>query len=156
MFFLKSKYIFVKLSLIFLVFSLGCATSQVKLVDVGYTQDGGRSHWPDKTLEKQFRTYWAQRFTGSLEAGYAMENPYFREMVPFGKYRTFYQNAFKSRLLKMEIQRIEQVSDYLVKIDCTASIQSGDDKPADVMLADRWVYVDQKWWHVVRDPTFAL
>ena len=156
MFLLKYKYYLAILTTILFALSPGCATSPGKLVDMTYAMENGASQWPDKKLENQFRTYWSKRFAGPVEDGYNMENHYFREMVSLGKYRTYTQNAIKNKLLKMEILEIERVSDYLVKIECTALIQSSDGKPEEVMMADRWVYVDQKWWHVIRDPLFSL
>jgi len=156
MFLLKYIYYFAMVTVTLLTLSVGCATLPDKLVDVVYVQENGGSQWPDKKLEKQFRTYWSKRFAGPVEDGYNMENPYFRELVPLGKYRNYVHNALKSKLTKVEIQRVEQVSDYMVKIDCTVLIQSGDDKPTEVMMADRWVYVEEKWCHVIRDPVFSL
>jgi hypothetical protein len=156
MFLLKSYYYFAMLTVTLMTLSVGCAISPDKLVDTVYTRENGASQWPDKKLEKQFRTYWSKRFAGPVEDGYNMESPYFRELVPLGKYRNYVQNALKSKLLKMEIQIVEQVSDYMVRIDCTAWIQSGDRKPTEVMMADRWVFVEGKWYHVIRDPLFSL
>jgi hypothetical protein len=56
----------------------------------------------------------------------------------------------------MEILEIERVSDHMVKVDCKALIQSGGGKPAEVMMADRWVYVEENWYHVIRDPVLSL
>jgi hypothetical protein len=144
------------LFLILLAFSIGCASTPGKLVQIKYSRENEVSKWPDKKLENQFRLYWSKRFTGPIEDGYNMENPYFREMISLGKYRNYVQNAIKNKLLKMEVHEIERVSEYMVKIECTALIQTGESKPAEVMLADRWVFVDKKWWHVIRDPILSL
>ena len=156
MFLLKYKYYFAILLCISLAMSTGCAMAPDKMVDMAYVQENIVSQWPDNKLENQFRTYWSKRFTGPVEDGYNMENPYFREMVSLGKYRRYVQNATKNRLLKMEIREIERVSDYMVKVECAALIQSSDGKPEEVMMADRWIFVDQKWWHVIRDPLLSL
>jgi hypothetical protein len=111
--------------------------------------------WPDNSMEKQFSEYWFNRFSGRVEDNYAAEYPYFQDRISLSQYRAYVQHAAKNSLLKMEIQKIRNVSDYLVTVDCLATIQIGNEQNQ-VSLVDRWVLVDGKWYHVIKDPLFQI
>jgi hypothetical protein len=139
-----------------LLLSAGCATTSDKTIQLIYQSDkASATIWPDKKMEKQFSKYWFNRFSGEIQANYAAEYPYFRERVSFPKYQTYVQHAEKNALVNMEIFQIRYVSDYLVAVDCLATIQIGS-KIEKVSIIDRWVLVDEEWFHVIRDPLFRI
>ena len=157
MFLLKFKYLFAIALIMGLMSAFGCATQTPpgKMLQIGYAQEAGAGKWPAGKLEEAFRQYWFNRFSGRTEDGYNMENPYFREMVSLPKYQNYVHNTSKSKLIKMKIQEIIKVSEYLVKIDLSLQLQAGSSKPTEVSIADRWVYLEGKWYHVIRDPLFG-
>ncbi len=135
----------------------GCATtSPGRNIQMVYSSGSEPAAvWPDKGLEKRFSEYWFNRFSGQIEDNYAAEYPYFQERIPLAKYRGYVRNAPKNRLVKMEIQKIRYISDYLVAVDCLATIQAGSESK-EVSLVDRWVLVDGKWYHIIKDPFFQI
>ena len=156
MFLLKFRNIFAIALTVGLVVVTGCATQPGKTLQMVYAQEQGAGKWPDQKLEQRFQEYWLNRFAGHEENGYDMENPYFREMVSMPKYETYVRNTSRNKLIKLEIQDIQSVSEYLIKIDYVMLLQTGSAKPIEVSMADRWVFTDGKWYHVIRDPLFSL
>lgn len=153
MFFLNFRYVFVINTIMLL--SIGCATAPTKTVQIVYNRGIAEGFWQDEILEDKFKEYWFNRFSGEVEDNYNSESPYFQEMVSLGKYRSYVQNARRSVLVRMEIAGIEKISDYLIKIECNAVLVR-DGKQIEVSMADRWVNVDGKWYHVIKDPLFSL
>jgi len=154
MFLLKFKYAFAIAMSIGFMLAAGCATVPGKSLQIGYDQQSGAGEWPDKKLEEQFREYWFKRFSGHIEDAYIMESSSFRELYSLTKYRNYVQYTSRSRLIKIEIHDIQKVSEYLIKVDYDMLLETGDVKPIEVSAADRWVYSDGKWYHVIRDPFF--
>ena len=154
--FLKFKLCCVMTLTLSLLLPVGCATTPARTIQVMY-QSGSEppAVWPDNGMEKRFSEYWFNRFSGRVEDNYAAEYPYFQDRISLSQYRAYVQHAAKNRLLKMEIQKIRNVSDYLVTVDCLATIQI-DNEQNQVSLVDRWVLVDGKWYHVIKDPLFQI
>jgi hypothetical protein len=154
--FLKFRVCSVMTSIIALTMCIGCSATSGRTLQMVYpSQVSAADMWPDKSLEKRFSKYWVNRFSGRVEENYAVEYPYFQERIPLPKYKSYAQHAAKNGLLKMEIQKIQHVSDYLVAIDCLATIQVGGEA-MDVSLVDRWVMVDGTWYHIIKDPLFQI
>jgi hypothetical protein len=156
MFLLKFKYnSAIAVTMGFLLLA-GCAGTPGKSLKIGYDQQCDAGKWSDKKLEEQFREYWFKRFSGQIEDAYNMESPSFRELVSLPKYGNVVRNTSRSKLTGIVIHDIQKVSEYLMKIDYEMHLETGDAKPTEVSVADRWVFVDEKWYHVLRDPFFSL
>jgi len=155
--FLKFKLSSAMTLSILLLLAVGCVTTPAGNIQIVYQP--GRENaamWPDNSMEKQFSEYWFNRFSGRVENNYAVEYPYFQERVSLLQYRTYVQHAAKNRLLKMEIQKIRKISDYLVEVDCLATLLQVGNEQSQVSLVDRWVLVNGKWYHIIKDPLFQI
>lgn len=131
----------------------GCASSPVRSFPVLYgMQDGKTVEWPDSQSEKRFMQYWSGRFAGDTEAGYMLESPDFREVVPLEKYKNYVQHAVRNKLSNMEIRQIRYESDFLITIDCVARIKTGNGEMTEISMLDRWVMTSGKWYHIIKDP----
>ena len=153
MFFLKSGYKFaiaVTISAVLLI--CGCATSVDKRISMVYAQNIEYREWPDKILEKRFQEYWFNRFDGRVEDAYQIESPYLQEMIHLGKYNTYVKQTTRNKLANVEIQEITKETDSLISISCAIRTQSGVDRPVSTPIIDRWVFVGEKWYHVINDP----
>jgi hypothetical protein len=135
----------------------GCATPTGKTIEIEYVKAEADSiKWPEDILENRFKEYWFNRFNGQIEDNYQMEYPYFQELVSQQKYRNYVHNAVNTPFIKMKVQGIRMVSDYLMVVDCMAVIKGKNDSITEISLVDRWVYTDGKWYHVIRDPLFSI
>lgn len=152
MFFLKSEIKFAIALTIGIFLIWGCATSGYFHIPVTYQNELIYKEWPNTILEKRFQEYWFDRFAGKISDAYQIESPYVREIVGFGKYDNYVKHTVGQRLTNIKIQQISKESDFLIAVSCTIRIQSGNQKPVDTSLIDRWVFVGTTWYHVIKDP----
>ncbi len=135
----------------------GCAISQKKSpvgLKIGYQQaqkDSREVVWPDKDLEKAFEKYWSFRLSGLWEDTWEMEAPYFREMAPAKKYENIIKAHGGAKESNIDIAQILQETDNLAVVHCEVTQKINDAKKS-YFLRDRWVLVQEKWYHVIADP----
>lgn len=131
-----------------------CAIVPVKTVPLIYSNQSGADSWPDSESQKRFGEYWYSRFIGQIEVGYQMESPDFIEMVEFNRYSNYFRHAMRNKLQKIEITNIRKETEYLVDVYCQLLIQGSDGEISRVSLLDQWVYVNEQWYHIMKDPMF--
>jgi len=110
--------------------------------------------WPDPDLEKAFAQYWANRFSGTPKEGFAMEAPYFQDMVSEGLYTRYTTNARVNKLVSVQILGINYEGEYLCTVKCKLLIELPDGKRDETGLRDRWVLAGNKWYHVIKNRFF--
>lgn len=130
----------------------GAKKSATELIT--YHLDGDKAQgvsWPDHELKSILAKYWGLRMHGPSESAWAMEAPYFREMVQESKYMGFLEAYAGSELTGIGIYDIQRKTDHLVIIQCGISfVKNG--KKGEFFIGDRWVKVGNKWYHVLQDP----
>ena len=107
--------------------------------------------WPDDELKTLFGQYWYLRFEGLSEESWPMEALFFREMIPAARYHAFVLGARANKLLTVEIQSLERLSEYCVVIDCVLRFTMKNGELKETFMKDRWVYSGEKWHHVIRN-----
>jgi hypothetical protein len=106
---------------------------------------------PDGNLRKAFARYWGLRFAGKVDEAFAMEAPYFQEMVGMNRYRLFVQGTRKNQLIEMEIRGVERKTDHFYEIQCRPRFKTPEGEIKEIYMVDRWVDVDGTWFHVLKD-----
>lgn len=132
----------------------GCGAFGNKSIAIVYSDKIDSAIWADPNLQKRFNEYWCNRFTGNAEANFKMESPHFVEMIQPQKYNGYVQNAKKNKLLKIKIFDVEKETDFLVNVYGVLFLQSIDGEVAESSIKDRWVRVDDEWFHLLYDPLF--
>ncbi len=111
-------------------------------------------YWPDSKLEKKFIRYWSLRFGGAWEEAYAMEAPYFQTMIAPRHYKLYLANVKKLELKELRLKKMSRSGKDLYLIDCVMKIRKVNGMIGKTRFRDRWILVDGKWLHVVKDPVF--
>ncbi len=154
------KYVFVILFCCCLLIP-GCsqdpahdAESSLNEVKISYEQDRKEvliNSWPDEKLLNKFAEYWHKRLSGDIDGAWEMEAPHFQYLAGQGKYRNYLARSEAQMPLEIEVRNIRQVTDYKYLIDAELGIRrSGQEQK--VTINDRWIKLDQQWFHVVYDP----
>lgn len=150
-------------ALLVLVFSwvfFGCATTTTLDKEPGHRleiiypdQLDARSFWPEESLEQVFAGYWTKRFAkADPEELMALEAPHFQEMVALQRYQAFMQNLPQGSIQEIEIASAMQVTEHLFVISMRISYICSKGEQRAFSLRDRWVQVQEKWYHLLRDP----
>ncbi|MEI6260563.1 MAG: hypothetical protein WCR46_11730 [Deltaproteobacteria bacterium] len=132
----------------------GCGAFGNKSIAIVYSDKIDSAIWADPNLQKRFNEYWYNRFAGYTEANFKMESPHFVEMIQFQKYNGYVQNAKKNKLLKIKIFDVEKETDFLVNVYGVLFLQSMGGEVTESSIKDRWVRVDDEWFHLLYDPLF--
>ena len=133
-----------------------CATSleregpRVKITYHDKTKTDPNKLWPDTGLREAFERYWSLRFDGRSGETFSIEAPYFREMAPIKRYRSFIEVHSFSKLKGIEIWDIVAQTDKFLVIRCEISYAK-DGESKKFFIKDRWVNVRGVWYHVIRD-----
>jgi hypothetical protein len=140
------------------LWAAGCASLGSRPVieaPVTYSKDAGHQPenlWPKAGLKEAFSHYWGVRFSGSAEDAFALEAPYFREMVPIDRYKLLADGTRKNKLIAMEVLSVKKQTEHFFEIQCRIRFKAPDGSVKDPYIADKWVDVDGTWYHVLRDP----
>jgi len=143
------------------VLMCGCASlpeepkfKKIPMVYAG-TQDtkiNPDSFWPDSELKKTFERYWSLRYVRDLtKVSFAMETPYFQEMVDVERYNVYIGSAWQNEPLEISFQKITKDADNLCSLVFTLKLKSANGQIHEVSMSDQWVKVRGKWYHVLRD-----
>jgi len=152
MFFLKFNYKSVIAITIGLMILCGCASTD-KHIAVVNPQNNEFSGWPDQKLEKRFQEYWSNLFSGRVADAYQIETPYLREAIQFGKYNNYVKHIPNNKLVNVEIDKITKETGSLISISCVMRTQPvGGGKTVSTPIVDRWVFMGEVWYHVIKDP----
>jgi hypothetical protein len=140
------------------LWAAGCASVGPKPAieaTVTYSNDAGpqpEKLWPDAGLKEAFSHYWGLRYAGMVEEAFALEAPYFQEMVPIDRYKLLADGTRKNKLIEMEVDAVKKQTDQFFEIHCRSRFKAPDGSLKEAYLVDRWVDVDGTWFHVLRDP----
>lgn len=127
--------------------------SYLEMVSISYINEAEEDtnlHWPDDTLEEKFAKYWHYRFAGDTDHVWPMEAPHFQFMASPSTYSNYLARS-QASLLNIEISDIRQITEYKYHVICLISISRGGSKH-DISFSDRWVKVNDDWYHLIRDP----
>ena len=143
------------------VLTCGCmsASDQPKLrkITMAYTgmpdaKINPDSFWPDSNLKETFERYWSLRYTRDVtQLSFAIEVPYFQEMVDEEKYNVYIGSAWQNEPLEIDFQKITKDADNLYSFVFTLKLRVANKEVQEVNLADQWVKVRGKWYHILRD-----
>lgn len=110
--------------------------------------------WPDEALKDAFARYWGNRFSGTAKEGFKMEAPHFQDLVSEGHYTRFTRNAAINDLRAVRILGIDDEGEYLRVIKCKLILELPDGQKSEAGIRDRWVFVGDRWYHLIKDPFF--
>ena len=143
---------------ILLFFISGCmGTLSQNRVSVTYSDQiqklpGGAGHiWPENSLKKAFTEYWNLRYSDSWKNAYEKEAPYFQAIVSRAKYENIVKTTHLNRIDKVVVRSMQKVTDHFYEIQISLNLITSNNEKKDVTFTDRWVYVGDNWYHVMRD-----
>lgn len=155
---IKSLHYIVAVLLLSVFLCPGCAvhsTFQGLHARVIYSPELGNNAdelWPDAELKDLFSYYWALRFEGPCRKLFLLEADYVREMINEKRYNNFVKRAFTRELVDIVVVRIEQKHQFLYHIYCILHLKDEREAIQKVSIRDRWVKVENRWCHALRDP----
>lgn len=132
----KYKYVVVAVFLLVAVIVVGCSGS------------GGEG---EDVLRERVQAYWQGRSEGNFTKTYRLEYPLLRQRKDLGVYVRGIAPAIK--YLNMRVKSIKMLNDGLAQVVVEGPVEihaMGAGKPFKkvVRLKDRWVLIDQNWYHV--------
>jgi hypothetical protein len=146
---------FIGMALFLTCFCGGCALKEQARLNMPVTYpektQARNAFWPAPSLEATFEQYWAARLSGDWETAFGMEAPYFQEIVPRPLYSNYVKNAINNEWLGMELLNLERNPEYFVALTMRLTYKSRRGRDGTVTLKDRWVEVNGRWYHVLRD-----
>ncbi len=143
----------------FCVFGCGPEVDETKesyldKISIRYAADEDNypdENWPDARLKERFAEYWYKRFSGELEELWIMEAPHFQFMANPQRYRNYLIQGMAQQPIEIEIKEINKITDYNYSILCQLEFwRTG--KHHSIIIGDSWVFVDNEWYHILRDP----
>lgn len=159
---LKTMRIFYfKLTLLFfyIIFSgtiSGCSTWNYSppRCDINIDYAMAESLWADQKLKDTFCEYWTLRYNGNTPKTYSMEAPQFQDQIPIEKYELYVRRTKNNTLEKIVINDVAKETSDLTHIDCNFFLKTKSGKDISSSIRDKWINVDGKWFHAMRDPVF--
>jgi len=130
---------------------------QATNITINYAEELGdrpEQLWPDPLLKRAFAHYWGNRFSGTPKEGFALEAPYFQEMVSEDFYRRYVQNAVQNKLISINLLGLDKEGEQLCALNCKMLIELPNGNKEEVSIKDRWVFAGERWYHVIRDQFF--
>lgn len=159
-----NRFFFTSGAIFLLLLASGCAkqaptTVQPAIADMQfrYVEQAevlGEDIWPDRDLRQAFNDYWSLRNAGNVEAIFRMEAPHIQEALDFEQYRRYFANASAHPVKVIKIRDIDLLSEHLVEVRIGLMYRD-DPMPWEIAhLTERWVRVENRWYHVLRDNFF--
>lgn len=103
-------------------------------------------------LEKKLLEYWSLKSKGELEALYAMEAPYIKEITPLSIYKKIFADT--PALEKLEVLNVRADSNLYYEITLRLYYEKRSGEMFPPVVVDKWVKVGGTWTHVIKDPVF--
>jgi hypothetical protein len=136
--------------LLLLLLSAGCAANKI-IVYQEDNQAAVQAQWPDRQLKNRFARYWVLRMDMQADKAFAMEAPHVQFMVPEGRYQVYVEKIAASDLINTEILEVEKINQFLYEVKFQLHLRNPEGQTDKFFHRDRWVEVDGKWYHVLRD-----
>jgi hypothetical protein len=131
---------------------IGACTANKVIV---YSDEGGgkeaKALWPDRHLKNRFAHYWDLRLKGRSDKTFAMEAPHVQFILPQKRYDTYIKNLAVNELIHTEILNISKTDQYLYEIEFNLHLLVRDQNQKQFFYRERWVNVEDKWYHVLQD-----
>lgn len=108
--------------------------------------------WPDSQLKEMFKEYWSYRSRGDAINVLKLEAPYVKAMIDIERYSEFIEIGKKNKWNAVRIEKIEWVNQNLIMIGFTAEVKEEPVRAREVYYLDRWVLMNEKWYHAFDDP----
>lgn len=140
-------------------FLCSCATKQTTKVSdkrliLNYGNSKNKDIWPSKELKDVYKKYWINIYEGNIDACFDMQAPHIKNIIKKNRYVYFTQHAQRNKLNEIRIKKIKKNTKYNYDIIAEFVIQKDTDKIVKTIVKDRWILLDQKWFHVVNNPLF--
>ncbi len=126
------------------------AEPEVAIEFVETEEEGVVQKWPDSELKDRMARYWLTRFSGDSDGSWEMEAPHFQFIASKKKYENYLATS-RADLQRIDVKEIKQGSEYFYQVD-SILIFKRSGKAQELEVSDRWVYVDDQWYHVIWDP----
>lgn len=130
--------------------NFGCAIKNTSRLPVNKPNNIA---WPDSQLQDKFQEYWGYRSSGDVINVLKLEAPYVKVMVDPERYATFIEAYKKNVWNAVRIEKIEWQNQNLLFIGFTAEIKDAGSsiRSREVYFSDRWVLMNEKWYHAFED-----
>lgn len=110
--------------------------------------------WTDQKLKDAFCEYWTLRYSGSLQETYELEAPLFRDKVSIEKYEIYVKRTVNNDLVKLVVNGVGGDPDAISHVDSNFYLKTKSGEEISSSIRDKWIQVDGKWFHAMRDPFF--
>ncbi len=100
----------------------------------------------NKSIEKQFKTYWTNRGEKKHAKNYGLELPYLQFLHDKKWYENFFANA--SIIEKVEVVKVVKESKDEIILGINLYLENRKDP---VWFNDKWLNVEGKWYHKYDD-----
>lgn len=148
----RVKHLFVWLSMCLICFSaVGCSLKN-QVVKGRIAVDEAAVAWPDQELADKFKEYWGYRCEGDADRSFVLEASYAREMIVPERYNGFIRGAKGIQCTGIKIEKIEQATAQLVRIDFYLKFRNNNNVPGEAFYRDSWIVMDNQWSHAFKDP----
>lgn len=104
-------------------------------------------------LYNTFKQYWTYRSQLDADKSFSLETPYIQFVVPKKAYKAYVNWFKKADLVAVKPYKLECEKDFYCCVDMKMVFVIKKDKKQDVREGhDCWVKVEEKWWHIIRNP----
>lgn len=128
--------------------SLGSETFTVR----SHLGENATVRWPEAELAKAFETYWAAFARRNVEACLSMEAPHFRFLVQRSQYAHYIEIVTKGDIKGLEILEPVLRTPFFVEVPMWVLKSSSSGEVLRIGMKDRWVKIQGRWFHLIRDP----
>jgi len=105
----------------------------------------------DAGLEKRVNKYWRIRAAHDLKNSFLMEAPYIRFLTPFKIYKIYLAKTIRPKQVKIKNKMCYTITND--GTDCRLYLEMiNNDTNKKVYVHDEWIYLNKKWYHVIKDP----
>lgn len=106
----------------------------------------------DARLQSLFYRYWAHRLAGLSDQAFELEAPYFQDAANRMRYAEYTKQASGVDMVDIKVREVNKKTDHLYQIHCRFRYKMNGGGEKDWFIIDRWVKVEDRWYHVVYDP----
>lgn len=108
--------------------------------------------WPEPDLAQAFEKYWSAFAREDMDACLEMEAPHFRFVVDRERYVNYFDIVTKGEVTKVEILEPHARTPFFAEVPIWLIKRTPSGEVVRIGMKDRWVKVQGRWYHVIRDP----